>query len=84
MKFLQLLCIALLLSAAFAAPLNTSNATEVEASLKTGVEKLADLKSEIEKMKREGKSEDRMIGFVIPFLIEVVGEIAGEVVKVIK
>uniref|UniRef100_A0A7E4VUD0 Secreted protein n=1 Tax=Panagrellus redivivus TaxID=6233 RepID=A0A7E4VUD0_PANRE len=59
MKFLQLLCIALLLSTAFAAPQAASNATEAEVLLNSRVEKLADLKSEIEKMKHDGKFKDR-------------------------
>uniref|UniRef100_A0A7E4VUW6 Secreted protein n=1 Tax=Panagrellus redivivus TaxID=6233 RepID=A0A7E4VUW6_PANRE len=80
MKFLQLLCIAMLLSAVLAAPLNAPNANEAEASLKSGVEKLAELKGKIEQVKREGKSEDRLIGIFLPLLFEVVGQIVSKTV----
>uniref|UniRef100_A0A7E4VUK4 Secreted protein n=1 Tax=Panagrellus redivivus TaxID=6233 RepID=A0A7E4VUK4_PANRE len=78
MKFLQLLCIAMLLSAVFAAALNAPNATEAKALLNSHVAKLAELKSEIEKINREGKFEDRGIFGPITALIDLVSVIVGK------
>uniref|UniRef100_A0A7E4VVD5 Secreted protein n=1 Tax=Panagrellus redivivus TaxID=6233 RepID=A0A7E4VVD5_PANRE len=78
MKFLQPLCIALLLAAVLAAPQAASNATEAKALLNPHVEKLAELKSEIEKINREGKFEDRGILGPITAIIDLVSVIVDK------
>uniref|UniRef100_A0A7E4VUH6 Secreted protein n=1 Tax=Panagrellus redivivus TaxID=6233 RepID=A0A7E4VUH6_PANRE len=84
MKFLQLLCIALLLSAILAAPQAAPNATEADASLKFRDEKIAEFKAEIEKMQRDGKFKDRGWIDIIPGLLDVAEKIVDKVVKAVS
>uniref|UniRef100_A0A7E4VWB8 Secreted protein n=1 Tax=Panagrellus redivivus TaxID=6233 RepID=A0A7E4VWB8_PANRE len=73
MKFLQLLCIALLLSAVLSAPLIASNATD--APLRSRDEKLTEFKKEIEKLKLDGKFEDRGWATKISIIADVLGRV---------
>uniref|UniRef100_A0A7E4VGP0 WSN domain-containing protein n=1 Tax=Panagrellus redivivus TaxID=6233 RepID=A0A7E4VGP0_PANRE len=76
MKFLQLLCIALLLCTVLAAS-NATNATDAEALLKYHVEKLVELKNTIEKTKQDGNFKDRGLFDAIASMAKAIGNTLG-------